>query len=159
MQQRMDYLKAAPGVYKAMLGLHEYLQQSGLDERLLNLVYLRASQINGCAFCVDMHWKDLRVEGEDEQRLYMLNAWREWAGYSDRERAALEWAEAVTRLERGEVPDEVYGQAREQFSEAELSNLTLAVAAINSWNRLNIAFRKEAGKYQPPKSLARGQHV
>lgn len=155
MQQRMDYLKAAPGVYEAMLGLHKYLGHSGLDEGLLNLVYLRASQINGCAFCVDMHWKDLRAQGEDEQRLYMLNAWREWAGYSDRERAALEWTEAVTRLEGGEVPDVVYRQAREQFSEAELANLTLAVAAINSWNRLNISFRKEAGKYQPPKTAAR----
>ncbi len=156
MQQRMDYPKAAPGLYEAMLGLHKHLDRSGLEERLLNLVYLRVSQVNGCAFCVDMHWKDLRNLGEDEQRLYMLNAWREWAGYSERERAALEWAEAVTRLEHGEVPDDVYRQAREQFSEAELANLTLAVAAINSWNRLNIAFRKEAGNYQPPKAVARG---
>lgn len=155
MPQRMNYVKAAPGLYEAMLGLHAQLDRSGLDERLLNLVFLRASQVNGCAFCVDMHWKDLRALGEDEQRLYMLNAWREWAGYSHRERAALEWTEAVTRLERGEVPDDVYRLAREQFSEAELANLTLAVAAINSWNRLNIAFRTEAGKYQP-KALARG---
>lgn len=154
MQQRMDYVKVAPGAYDAMLGLHKYLGHSGLDDRLLNLLYLRVSQVNGCAFCVDMHWKDLRSVGEDEQRLYMLSAWREWPGYSERERAALEWAEAVTRLERGEVPDAVYRQAREQFSEAELADLTLAVAAINSWNRFNIAFRKEAGKYQPPKAVA-----
>ncbi|MEN6532637.1 MAG: carboxymuconolactone decarboxylase family protein [Bryobacteraceae bacterium] len=156
MLQRMDYIKAAPGVYDALLGLHKYLGHTGIDERLLNLLYLRVSQVNGCAFCVDMHWKDLRSQGEDEQRLYMLNAWREWTGHSERERAALAWAEAVTRLEHGEVPDDVYRQAREQFSEAELANLTLAVAAINSWNRLNIAFRKEAGKYQPPKAAARG---
>ncbi|MFB3815543.1 MAG: carboxymuconolactone decarboxylase family protein [Terriglobales bacterium] len=155
MQQRMDYLKAAPGVYEALLGVHKYLGRSGLDEGLLDLVYLRVSQINGCAFCVDMHWKDLRSRGENEQRLYMLNVWREWDGYSERERAALEWAEAVTRLEHGEVPDNVYRQAREQFSEAELANLTLAVTAINSWNRMNIAFRKEAGKYQPPKVAIR----
>jgi AhpD family alkylhydroperoxidase len=152
----MDYIKAAPGAYQAMLGLHKYLGTSGLDERLLNLVYLRVSQVNGCAFCVDMHWKDLRSQGEDDQRLYMLNAWREWSGYSERERAALEWAEAVTRLDHGEVPDSIFRQAREQFSEADLANLTLAIAVINSWNRLNIAFRKEAGKYQPPKMAMRG---
>ncbi len=155
MQQRIEYLKAAPGIYDAMMGLHKYLGRSGLDERLLDLVYLRVSQVNGCAFCVDMHWKDLRNRGEEEQRLYMLNAWREWDGYSERERAAQEWAEAVTRLNHGEVPDDVYRLAREQFSEAELANLTLAVAAINSWNRLNISFRKEAGKYQPPQATVR----
>ncbi len=156
MEQRMDFVKAAPGAYETLLGMHKYLRRSGLEERLLDLLDLRVSQINGCAFCVDMHWKDLRSLGEDEQRLYMLSAWREWAGYSDRERAALEWAEAVTRLEHQEVPDNVYRQAREQFSEAELANLTLAVAAINSWNRLNIAFRREAGNYQPPRAAARG---
>ncbi len=156
MQPRMDYLKAAPGVYEALMGLQKQLERSGLDERLIDLVCLRVSQVNGCAFCVDMHWKDLRSLGEDEQRLYMLDVWREWGGYSERERAALEWAEAVTRLEHGEVPDEFYRQAREQFSEAELANLTLAVATINSWNRLNIAFRKEAGKYQPRRAAARG---
>ena len=153
----MDFVKAAPGAFEALLGMHKYLGRSGLDERLLDLVYLRVSQMNGCAMCIDMHWKDLRNLGEDEQRLYMLNAWREFVGYSERERAALEWAEAVTRLEHGEVPDNVYRQAREQFSETELANLTLAVAAINSWNRLNIAFRREAGTYQPPKAAARAQ--
>jgi AhpD family alkylhydroperoxidase len=148
----MNYAKAAPGAYHAMLGLHQYLQQCGLDHKLLDLVYLRASQINGCAFCIDMHWKDLRSAGESEQRLYMLDAWRESPGYSDRERAALEWTEAVTLLRDQAVPDETYRRAREQFSEVELANLTLAVAAINSWNRLNVAFRKEAGAYKPARA-------
>lgn len=147
--QRVNYIKAAPGVYKNMLALHEYLQKTGLDEKLLNLVYLRASQINGCAYCIDMHWKDLRHEGESEQKLYMLNAWRESTEYSERERAALEWTEAVTLVTEGNVSDEVYRPVREQFSEAELANLTLAVVAINGWNRLNVAFRTPAGSYQP----------
>ena len=142
-------MKEAPGLYKAMLGLHTYLAGSGLENKLVDLVYLRASQINGCAFCIDMHWKDLRHAGESEDRLYMLNAWRESALYTTREKAALDWTEAVTRLENGEVPDAVYDRARTQFSGTELANLTLAVAAINSWNRLNISFRTESGKYQP----------
>ena len=148
MQERLDYFRAAPGVYTAMLRTHEYLGQCGLERSLLDLVYLRASQINGCAFCVDMHWKDLRASGESEQRLYLLDAWRESPGYSDRERAALEWTEAVTRITEGHVPDDLYHLVREQFTETELTNLTLAVATINSWNRLNIAFRKEAGAYR-----------
>jgi AhpD family alkylhydroperoxidase len=148
MQERLDYFKAAPGVYTAMLRTHEYLGQCGLERSLLDLVYLRASQINGCAFCVDMHWKDLRASGESEQRLYLLDAWRESPGYSDREQAALEWTEAVTRITEGHVPDDAYHLVREQFTETELTNLTLAVATINSWNRLNIAFRKEAGAYR-----------
>jgi len=147
--ERNSYAKAAPGVYKTMRGVHDYLQQCGLEHTLLDLIYLRASQINGCAYCIDMHWKDLRATGVSEQQLYMLSAWREWPQYSDRERAALEWTEAVTRLRDGEVPDEVYEHARARFSDAELANLTLAVCAINSWNRLNIAFRREAGGYQP----------
>src|SRR5579862_721411 len=105
MQERVSYGKSAPDVYKTMLGLHHYLQQSGLDETLMNLVNLRASQINGCAYCIDMHWKDLRAAGVGEQKLYMLDAWREWHEYTDRERAALEWTEAVTRLHDGEVSD------------------------------------------------------
>ena len=147
----MEYAKASPGVYQTLLGAHKFLAQSGLEETLLNLVYLRASQINHCAYCVDMHWKDLREAGESEQRLYMLNAWREWSGYTDRERAALEWTEAVTLVTDGFVPDEVFQLARAQFSEAELANLTLAVTAINSWNRFNVAFRTEAGGYKPVK--------
>jgi len=154
MQERVRYATAEPGVYKTMLGLHHYLQRCGLDPRLLDLVYLRASMINGCAYCVDMHWKDLRAAGEPEQKLYMLSAWREWPGYTPRERAALEWTDAVTRLTDGEVADGVYDTARAQFSDAELANLTLAVAAINSWNRLNIAFRTEPGGYQPQTTAA-----
>jgi|SRR5690349_10644164 AhpD family alkylhydroperoxidase len=151
MKARMNYIKASPGVYQSLLKAHEFLMKSGLEENLLNLVYLRASQINHCAYCVDMHWKDLREAGESEQKLYMLNAWREWAGYTDRERAALEWTEAVTLVTEGFVPDDVFRVAREQFSEAELANLTLAVTAINSWNRFNVAFRTEAGGYKPVK--------
>jgi AhpD family alkylhydroperoxidase len=147
--ERANYFKAAPDTYKGMLALHEYVKKSGLPEKLLNLVYLRASQINGCAYCIDMHWKDLRHEGESEQKLYMLNAWRESSEYSERERAALEWTEAVTLLTDGHVPDETYRRAREQFSEADLANLTLALIAINGWNRLNVAFRTPAGSYRP----------
>ena len=144
----MSYVKAAPGVRDVLLHVVEYLAHSGLDEKLLDLISLRASQINGCAYCIDMHWKDLRELGESEQRLYMLDAWRESPGYSEREQAALAWTEAVTRLTAGQVPDDVYAQARKQFSEAELANLTLAVTTINSWNRLNIAFQTPAGSYR-----------
>lgn len=147
---RVNYQKAAPGVVKAMLQAHEYLQQCGLEHTLLDLIYLRVSQMNGCAFCLDMHWKDLRAAGESEQRLYMLDAWRESPGYSDRERAALEWAEAVTNVTGGHVPDTAYAAAREEFTDAEIANLTFAVATINSWNRLNIALGREAGGYQAP---------
>ena len=150
MLARLSYWKAAPGVGNAMLRLHEYLGQSGLEEPLLDLVYLRASQINGCAYCLDMHWKDLRALGESEQKLSMLEAWREAPGFSPREQAALAWTEAVTRVTDWHVPDAVYEQARAQFNDAELANLALAVVAINGWNRLNIAFRTEAGHYQPP---------
>jgi AhpD family alkylhydroperoxidase len=149
MMERASYAKAAPGVLQTMLGMYPYLLNCGLDHKLMNLVVLRASQINRCAYCIDMHWKDLRAQGEPEQKLYMLSAWREWDGYSARERAALEWTEAVTLLTEGFVPDEVYRTAREQFDEAELANLTLAIVAINGWNRLNVAFRTPAGSYQP----------
>jgi AhpD family alkylhydroperoxidase len=148
MEQRLDFLATTPNVVKAMLGLHKPLSQSGLEKRLLDLVYFRVSQINGCAYCLDMHSKDLRAEGETEQRLYVLEAWRESPFYSDRERAALAWAEAVTTLPNKDVPDDVYEQARAQFSEAELVNLTLAVVTINGWNRFNIAFRSTPGTYE-----------
>jgi AhpD family alkylhydroperoxidase len=147
MEPRIAYQKVAPEVYQAMLGLHATVSRSGLERRLINLVFLRASQINGCAFCLDMHSKDLRAEGETEQRLYVLDEWREWPFYTDRERAALAWTEAVTRVDDGHVPDEVYRTAREQFTEAELAHLTLAIVAINGWNRLNIAFRTVPGPY------------
>ncbi len=151
MQARIDTAKVAPGVYKAMLGLETYLHQSGLETPLLHLIKLRASQVNGCAYCIDMHWKDLRAVGENEQRLYGLDAWRESPYYSDRERAALAWTEAVTRVAETNVPDEVYEEVRPHFTEKELADLTLAVATINAWNRLAIASRTEPGKYQPAK--------
>jgi AhpD family alkylhydroperoxidase len=149
MEPRIAYQKVAPEVYQAMLGLHATVLRSGLERRLLDLVFVRASQLNGCAFCLDMHTKDLRVGGETEQRLYVLEAWREAPFYTDRERAALAWTEAVTRVADGRVPDEVYRTAREQFSEAELAHLTLAIVAINGWNRLNVAFRTVPGAYRP----------
>lgn len=154
MDQRLNFLETTPNVVRAMLGLHKPLSQSGLEKRLLDLVYFRVSQMNGCAFCLDMHSKDLRAEGESEQRLYVLEAWRESPFYSDRERAALAWAEAVTTLNGKDVPDDVYKQARAQFNETEVVNLTLAVVAINGWNRLNIAFRTTPGTYQVGMSFA-----
>jgi AhpD family alkylhydroperoxidase len=149
MKTRFNYARVAPGVYDAMDSLDQYLQRSGLEESLLHLVRLRASQINGCAYCLDMHWKDLIVLGEREQRLYSLDAWRECPWYSDREQAALAWTEAVTLVASGQVPDAVYEQARAHLSEKELADLTLAVATINAWNRLSIAARLTPGTYQP----------
>jgi len=133
-----------------MLGLETYLHRCGLDLKLLDLIKLRVSQINGCAFCLDMHWKDLRAAGEGEQRLYGLDAWRESPYYSDKERAALAWAEAITLVTEGHVPDEVFEEAHRHFNDEELSNLTLGVVAINGWNRISIAFRTEPGTYEPP---------
>ena len=149
MKARLNYAKIAPGVYDAMDALDQYLGKCGLEESLLHLVRLRASQVNGCAFCLDMHWKDLRAIGEGEERLYSLDAWRECSCYSDRERAALAWTEAVTLIADGHVPDAAYEQARGHFSEKELADLTLTVATINAWNRLSIAARLVPGKYQP----------
>jgi len=151
MKARLNYAKAAAGVYDAMDALDQYLNKCGLDESLLHLVRLRASQINGCAYCLDMHWKDLRAIGEKEQRLYSLDAWRECPYYSDRERAALAWAEAVTLITNGHAPEAIYEEVRPHFSEKELSDLTLAVATINAWNRLSIAARLVPGNYQPAK--------
>jgi AhpD family alkylhydroperoxidase len=151
MQPRLDAYKAAPGAAKAMLDLQHYIDHCGLERPLLELVKMRASQINGCAYCLDMHSKDARAAGETEQRLYLLDAWREAPFYSDRERAALAWTEAVTLVSETHVPDEVFQQARAQFSDTELANLTLAIVAINGWNRLSIAFRAVPGAYQPTK--------
>ncbi len=149
MHPRIDHRRLSPGAMKAMLGLEEYIHNCGLPEKLLHLVKFRCSQINGCAYCLDMHSKDLRAVGETEQRLYVLDAWREAPFYSERERAALAWAEAVTLVSKEHVPDDVYEQARGQFTEEELVNLTLAVVAINGWNRFSIAFRSVPGSYQP----------
>jgi AhpD family alkylhydroperoxidase len=148
MQSRIDYSKQEPGALKAMLGLETYVRNSGLEPSLLELIKTRASQINGCAYCIDMHTKDARARGESEQRLYLLNAWRESPFYTERERAALEWTEAVTLITDRHVPDEIYEQVRRHFSETELVNLTMAVVAINGWNRLAISFRAVPGSYQ-----------
>ncbi len=138
------------GAYQAMLALETYVRNSsGLDETLLHLVRMRASQMNGCAYCLDMHSKDARAAGETEQRLYCLPAWREAPFYSDRERAALEWTEALTAIADNHVPDNLFEAARQHFSEEELGNLSLAIVAINGWNRLAIAFRSVPGIYQP----------
>ena len=150
MEPRIDFTRLSPEGYQAMLGLEHYLSTSTVEKKLLHLVKLRVSQINGCAFCLDMHWKDLKVEGETDQRMYSLDAWRETSYYTDRERAALAWAEAVTNISDGHAPDELFEEARQYFSEQELADLTLAVAAINGWNRISIAFRVVPGTYQPP---------
>ena len=154
MEPRIKLNSTNPGAYKAMLGLESYLSGCGLDAKLLDLLRLRVSQINGCAYCLDMHWKELRAAGEPEQRLYGLDAWRESPYYTDRERAALAWAEAVTRITEGRVADDVFEEAHQHFNDEELANLTLAVGAINVWNRLNIAFRTVPETYQP----ARREH-
>ncbi len=154
MKPRFNYAKVAPGVYDAMEALDKYLGSCGIEESLLHLVRLRVSQINGCAYCLDMHWKDLRALEESEQRLYSLDAWRECPYYTERERAALGWAEAVTHVAEGHVPDDVYEQARRLFSDKELADLTLTVTAINSWNRLSIAARVVPGAYQPAARVA-----
>jgi AhpD family alkylhydroperoxidase len=144
-------MKTAPDGYKAMSALESYVRQSGLEHTLLELVKTRASQINGCAFCLDMHTKDARAAGETEQRLYTLSAWEETPFFTDRERAALAWTEAVTRVADTQVPDDVFKRVRQQFTEKELADLTLAIVTINGWNRLAIAFRKVPSSYQPAK--------
>jgi AhpD family alkylhydroperoxidase len=151
MKARFDY-SAAPGIYTSMRALENYLASCSLERTLVHLVKLRASQINGCAYCIDMHWKDLRAAGENEQRLYALDAWREYDVYTDRERAALAWTEAVTLVADGQVPDAAYENVRAHFSEKELSDLTFAVATINVWNRLAIASRMVPGHYTPAAS-------
>jgi AhpD family alkylhydroperoxidase len=150
MEARLDYYNASPGVVRALIGLETYLARSGLEKPLRELVKLRASQINGCAFCLDMHWQDARQEGEHERRLYLLDAWRESPGYSDRERAALAWTEAVTQLSDGHVSDDVFAAVRPHFSDKELADLTLAIAAINAWNRMSISFRAVPGSTLGP---------
>jgi AhpD family alkylhydroperoxidase len=158
MQSRLDAQKASPAAYHAMLSLEMFVRKSKLESSLIELVKMRASQINGCAYCLDMHSKDARAKGETEQRLYALNAWRETPFFTDRERAALAWTEGVTLVAQEHVPDALYEAVRQKFSEEELVNLTMAVVAINAWNRLAIAFRSVPGEYQPAARTAEEAH-
>lgn len=144
---RLDYNAKAPGVYKAMDALDEYVAGCGLESSLVLLVQLHVSQINGCAYCVDMHWKQLKAAGESDVRLYSLSVWRESPYYSDRERAALMWAEGVTLVTRNHVPDALHREVSRHFSERGLADLTLAIVAINGWNRLSIAARLLPGSF------------
>lgn len=150
MKARIDIQKAAPSALHAMLALETSVRKaSRLEPSLLELVKMRASQINGCAYCLDMHSKDARAAGETEQRLYALNAWEETPFFTDRERAALLWTEAITVIHQDRVPDRIYEEVRQRFTEEELVNLTMAIVAINGWNRLMIGFRGVPGEYQP----------
>jgi len=149
MKPRLDYSKTAPGALKGMLELEKYVHGSGLERSLYELVKTRASQINGCAYCIDMHTKDARRAGETEQRLYALSAWRETPFYTQRERAALAWTEALTRISENEISDSLYKASMEYFSEEEIVALTMAIIAINGWNRLAISFRTTPGSYEP----------
>jgi AhpD family alkylhydroperoxidase len=149
MKPRIDSRRVNPKARQHLLAIESYLHASSLGSRLLHLVRTRASQINGCALCLDMHTKDARAEGESEQRLYTLDAWRETPFFDDRERAALEWTESVTLVAETHVPDDVYERVRQHFSEQELIDLTLAITNINTWNRLNVAFRSVPGDYRP----------
>jgi AhpD family alkylhydroperoxidase len=154
MEPRIDYRKYAAEAQKSLYALEKYIGECGLDHKLIHLVKMRASQINGCAFCIDMHSKDARAAGETEQRLYELDAWRETPFYSERERAALEWTEALTLVSQTHVPDSVYDEVRKQFSEKEIVDLTLAVSMINLWNRLAISLRAVPGRYKPAATAA-----
>ncbi|HXX40582.1 MAG TPA: carboxymuconolactone decarboxylase family protein [bacterium] len=154
MEPRIEITRVRPGAYKAVLGLEDYIARCGIEKPLVELAKMRASQVNGCAYCLDMHSKDARAAGESEQRLYTLDAWRETPFYTERERAALAWTEAVTLIHQTHVPDDVYALARAHFSEAELVDLTLIVTTINTWNRLMISFRGIPGTYQPTKAAA-----
>ncbi len=150
MHPRINFFKASPAAIEAMRGLEHYINQSsGLEPSLRELIKTRASQINGCAYCIDMHTKDARAAGETEQRLYALDAWRETPFYSDRERAALEWTEAITLIADAHAPDDIFERVRQHFSDKEMVDLTLAIVAINGWNRFAIGFRSGPGTYQP----------
>jgi AhpD family alkylhydroperoxidase len=153
MEQRINFYEKGQRAFKTLFGFGAYLAKSSIEKNLQELIEFRISQINGCAYCLDMHSKDLRAGGETEQRLYMISAWKEAPMYSDRERAALAWAEAVTKLTNQDVPDEVYQQARKQFTDEEMVDLTMVTLAINCYNRINVAFRTPAGDYQV------GQHA
>ena len=155
MKQRIDITKISPGAYRAMAGLEQYIHSTSLEPGLVHLLKFRASQINGCAYCLDMHSKDARALGETEQRLYGLDAWREAPYYTDRERAALAWIEALTLIREGHVEDDVFEAARKVFSEQELVDLSMVAVTINGWNRIAIAFRAEPGSYQPHQQHAK----
>ncbi len=150
MGQRLEYRKASPEAIEAMLQMEKYVRRCGLEQSLLELVRTRASQINGCAYCLDMHTKNARAEGETEQRLYTLEVWRETPFFTEREWAALAWTEALTELAvRKDVPGEIYDNLHRQFTEKEIVDLTLAIITINGWNRFGVAFRPSPGEYQP----------
>jgi AhpD family alkylhydroperoxidase len=149
MNARLDYRQIRPEPLQAMLSLEKYIRSCGLDAAFLHLLKLRASQINGCAYCIDMHWLDARAAGESERRLYALDAWRESPFYTDRERAALGWIEALTLVADTHVPDEAFEEARKHFSEKEVVDLTYVAVAINGWNRIAIAMRAQPGHYRP----------
>jgi AhpD family alkylhydroperoxidase len=153
-KSRIEYAKFAPEVIRSLYAIERYLHESGIDIKLLHMIKLRVSQINGCAFCIDMHWKDARAAGETEQRLYGLDAWRESPYYTERERAAFEWAESITLVSQSHVPDDVFERLRTQFTEKEIVDLTYVVAMINLWNRVAIPFRAVPGQYQPKKLAA-----
>ncbi len=155
MATRLNYVKVAPGAYRAMSQLEHYVKNCGLEVSLIELVKIRASQVNGCAYCIDRHTKDARAAGESEQRIYLLSTWREAPFYTERECAALEWTEALTLIANDHVPDEIYQRVKLHFTDEELVNLTLAVVTINAWNRLVISFRSEVGSYQPEQTIAR----
>ena len=155
MRSRLDYPKVAPEAYMAMRGLEAYVRQCGLESSLIELVKIRASQLNGCAYCIDMHTKDARARGETEQRIYALSAWRETPFFTERERAALAWTEVVTLVAEGPIEGEDYEDVREQFDEKSLVDLTLAIVAINGWNRLSTAFGTVPGSYRPQETGSR----
>jgi AhpD family alkylhydroperoxidase len=149
MQSRLEIQKVAPQAYRTMAALETYVRNSGLEEALILLVKLRASQMNGCSYCIDMHTKDARANGESEQRLYALSAWRETPFFTDRERAALSWTEELTLISQSQVPNSVFEEVRERFNELELVNLTMTIVTINGWNRICVGFRKVPGTYEP----------
>lgn len=149
MEPRINIGNVSPDAFHAMSGLEMYVRESGLEKSLLELVKIRASQINGCAYCLDMHTKDARAAGETEQRIYTLSAWSETPFFNERERAALLWTETLTRLSQNDVPDEIFEEVRTQFSEQEMVNLSMAIVTINGWNRLRVGFRSVPGTYQP----------
>ena len=152
MEARLDYTKASPEAYKAMVQMEGVVRRSGLDPMLLELIKIRASQLNGCAYCIDMHTKDARFKGETEQRIYALDAWRETPFFREKERAALAWTEAITNIQTGHAPEAVYQELSRNFSEEERVNLTLAITTINAWNRIAIGFRLVPGNYEPSAS-------